>query len=148
MNILDEGEMDASELIDDYIASLTDWRGVTLSSIRKIIHDADPEIVEEWKWRGTPIWSHDGIICLAKAFKNKVKLTFFEGASLPDPDKFFNAELEGKQWRALDLYEGDQINENSLKTLIRAAVAHRHAGTKTAVKTRTVRGGAEKKPAK
>jgi hypothetical protein len=147
VNIPDEGEMNASELIDDYIAGLTDWRGVTLSSIRKIIHDADPEIVEEWKWRGTPIWSHDGIICLAKAFKNKVKLTFFEGASLPDPDKFFNAELEGKQWRALDLYKGDQIDEKSLRILVHAAVAHRHTGAETAVKTRTVRGSVEKKPA-
>ena len=140
--------MNAGELIDGLIANLTDWRGATFSSVRKIIHDADPEIVEEWKWRGTPVWSHDGIICLAKPFKDKVKLTFSEGASLPDPDKLFNAELEGKQWRAIDLYKGDQINEDSLRVLVRAAVAHRQAGAKTAVKSRTGRGSAEKKPTK
>ena len=89
--------MNESELIDDLIANLTDWRGTTLAHIRRIIHDADPEIVEEWKWRGTPVWSHDGIVCLAKAFKDKVKLTFYPGAHLADPDKLFNNGLEGKQ---------------------------------------------------
>ena len=88
--------MNASDLIDDLIAKLTDWRGVTFTNIRKIIRGADPEIVEEWKWMGTPVWSHDGIVCIANAFKDKVKLTFYEGASLPDPDKLFNNGLEGK----------------------------------------------------
>jgi hypothetical protein len=87
--------MNASKLIDDLVAKLPDWRGTTFAQIRKVVRDADPEIVEEWKWRGTPVWSHNGIVCLANAFKNKVKLTFYEGASLADPDKLFNSELEG-----------------------------------------------------
>jgi len=115
--------MNATELIDAYIAKLPDWRGSMLARVRKLIHDADPEVVEEWKWRGTPVWSHDGIICLAKAFKNKVKLTFYDGASLPDPDKVFNAELDGNKWRALDIHQGDKISEPALTTLVIAAVA-------------------------
>jgi hypothetical protein len=114
--------MDPSELIDDLIANLTDWRGTVFANIRKIIREADPEITEEWKWKGTPVWSHNGIVCLAKAFKDKVKLTFYSGASLPDPDKLFNNELEGNKWRAIDIFNGDKINSNSLKTLVRAAV--------------------------
>jgi hypothetical protein len=114
--------MDPSELIDDLITNLTDWRGTVFAKIRKIIREADPEITEEWKWKGTPVWSHNGIVCLAKAFKDKVKLTFYSGASLPDPDKLFNNELGGNKWRAIDIFNGDKINSNSLKTLVRAAV--------------------------
>ena len=114
--------MNASEQIDAYIAGLTDWRGQTVADLRRIIHEADPEIVEEWKWKGNPVFSDHGIICVIGAFKDKVKLTFYEGACLPDPGSFFNCELGGKQWRATDLREGDQINESSLKALVRAGV--------------------------
>ena len=116
--------MKPSEQVDQLIAGLNDWRGKMLATLRNIIHDADPEIIEEWKWMGTPCWSHDGLICVANAHKNKVKLTFSQGASLPDPDKLFNAGLEGNRWRAIDLYEGDKIKELSLKVLINSAVAH------------------------
>ena len=122
--------MNATESIDEYISSITDWRGATLASIRKIVRDADPKIVEEWKWRGTPVWSHDGIVCLAKAFKDKVKLTFNLGAHLADPDKLFNSELEGNQWRAIDIYNDDKVNESALKALIRSAVDYNHAKVK------------------
>jgi hypothetical protein len=128
--------MDASELIDDLIARLPDWRGVTFARIRKTIREADPEIVEELKWRGTPVWSHGGIVCLAKAFKDKVKLTFPEGASLADPDKLFNSELEGKKWRAIDYYKDDKVRERELTSLVRAAVAHNLAKVKTGTKAR------------
>ncbi len=114
--------MNPSERIDQLIAGLTDWRGKTLATIRKSILAADREIIEEWKWMGSPVWSHNGIIAVGNAHKDKVKLTFSHGASLPDPDKLFNAGLEGKVWRAIDLFEGDKINERALKTLIRAAV--------------------------
>lgn len=116
--------MKPSEQIDKLIAGLNDWRGKTLADIRKIILEANPEILEEWKWMGTPCWYYDGLICLANAHKNKIKLTFYQGASLPDPDKLFNAGLEGKRWRSIDLYEGDKINESALKSLIRSAVEH------------------------
>jgi hypothetical protein len=122
--------MDPSEIIDKQIAALTDWRGRTLANVRKIIHDADPGIIEELKWKGHPCWSHDGIICVATPLKEKIKLTFIQGASLPDPDKLFNAGLEGKKWRAIDLHEGDRINESALKNIIRAAAAHNRAGLK------------------
>jgi hypothetical protein len=112
----------ASALIDEMIAKLTDWRGKTLASVRKSILEADPEIIEEWKWMGSPVWSRDGIIAVGNAHKDKVKLTFAHGASLPDPDKVFNAGLGGNQWRAIDLFEGDKINERALKNLIRAAI--------------------------
>ncbi len=112
----------ASALIDEMIAELTDWRGKTFASIRKNILEADPEIVEEWKWMGSPVWSHDGMIAVGNAHKDKVKLTFSHGASLPDPDKLFNAGLGGNAWRAIDLFEGDKINERALKILVRAAV--------------------------
>ena len=115
--------MKPSELIDKQIADLADWRGKLLANLRKVIHDADPEIIEEWKWMGSPCWSHDGLICVGNAHKDKVKLTFSQGASLPDPDKLFNAGLDGNQWRAIDLYQGDRVNERALKNLIRAAVA-------------------------
>jgi hypothetical protein len=109
--------------IDEKIKELGDWRGKTLAKVREIIHEADPEIIEEWKWMGSPCWSHDGLICVGNAHKDKVKLTFSQGASLPDPDKLFNAGLDGNQWRAIDLYQGDRVNERALKNLIRAAVA-------------------------
>jgi hypothetical protein len=114
--------MNPSERIDELIAGLTDWRGKTFAGIRASILEADREIVEEWKWMGSPVWSRDGIIAVGNAHKDKVKLTFSHGASLPDPDKLFNNGLGGKVWRAIDLFVGDKINERALKTLIRAAV--------------------------
>ncbi len=114
--------MNPSERIDRLIANLTDWRGKTFASIRKSILEADREIIEEWKWMGSPVWSRDGIIAVANAHKGKVKLTFAHGASFPDPDKLFNAGLEGNARRAIDFFEGDKINERALKNLIRAAV--------------------------
>jgi hypothetical protein len=114
--------MNPSERIDQLIAELTDWRGKTFASIRKCILAADREIIEEWKWRGSPVWSRDGMIAVANAHKDKVKLTFSHGARLPDPDKLFNAGLEGGTWRAIDFFEGDKINERALKGLVRAAV--------------------------
>ena len=114
--------MNPSERIDQLIAKLTDWRGKTFASIRKSILEADREIIEEWKWMGSPVWSRDGIIAVANAHKGKVKLTFAHGARLPDPDKLFNAGLEGNARRAIDFFEGDKINERALKNLVRAAV--------------------------
>src|SRR5580698_9163822 len=114
--------MNPSERIDQMIAELTDWRGKTFASVRKSILEADKEIVEEWKWMGSPVWYRDGIIAVANAHKGKVKLTFAYGASLPDPDKLFNASLEGDARRAIDYFEGDKVNEHALKTLVRAAV--------------------------
>ena len=114
--------MNSSQHIDKLIAELTDWRGKTFAGIRKAILEADREIIEEWKWMGSPVWSRDGIIVLANGHKDKVKLTFSHGASLPDPDKLFNAGLGGKMWRAIDIFEGDKINERALKNLVRAAV--------------------------
>ncbi len=116
--------MNPSERIDQLIAELTDWRGKTLASIRKSFLEADREIIEEWKWMGSPVWSHDGMIAVANAHKDKVKVTFSQGARLPDPDKLFNAGLEGKVWRAIDLFEGDKIDQRALKNLVRAAVAY------------------------
>jgi hypothetical protein len=114
--------MNPSERIDQLIAGLTDWRGKTLASVRKSILGADREIIEEWKWMGSPVWSREGIIAVGNAHKDKVKLTFAHGASLPDPDKLFNAGLGGNQWRAIDIFEGDKINARALKDLVRAAV--------------------------
>ncbi len=116
--------MNPTEEIDSLIAGLTDWRGPMLTRLRQLIHEADPEVVEEWKYMGAPVWSHDGCIAVGGAFKTAIKLGFLYGASLPDPDKLFNDELSGKQRRAIKFYEGDSINEESLKTLIRSAVAH------------------------
>jgi hypothetical protein len=130
MNLSGGIAMSASEQIDELIAGLSDWRGETLASLRRIIHEADPEIVEEWKWKGAPVFSDHGIVCVANAFKNKVKLTFYEGASLPDPDKLFNSGLDGKQWRTIDLYEGDQVNESSLKVLVQSGVDFNKAKAK------------------
>ena len=114
--------MNPSQRIDELIARLTDWRGKTLASIRKSILEADREIIEEWKWMGSPVWSRDGIIAVGNAHKDKVKLTFSHGASLPDPETLFNAGLEGGVWRAIDFFEGDKIHERALKNLVRAAV--------------------------
>src|ERR1700745_2075468 len=114
--------MNASENIDPMIEELTDWRGKTFASMRKAILAADREIVEEWKWMGSPVWSRDGMIAVANAHKGKVKLTFAHGARLPDPDELFNAGLEGNARRAIDLFEGDKINERALKNLVRAAI--------------------------
>lgn len=111
-----------SELIDDRIAELTDWRGITLSRLRALIRKADPKVVEEWKWN-VPVWSHDGIICTGETYKSVVKLTFPKGASVEDPSKLFNSSLEGNTRRAIDFREGDKIDEKALKALIRAAVA-------------------------
>jgi hypothetical protein len=116
--------MNPSERIDELIAGLTDWRGKTLASIRKTILEADREIIEEWKWMGSPVWSRDGIIAVGNAHKEKVKLTFAHGAQLADPDKLFNAGLDGNAYRAIDLFEGDQINERALKNLVRAAIEY------------------------
>lgn len=113
----------ASELIDQRIAELGDWRGETLSKMRELIKEADPDVVEEWKWRGTPVWEHDGILCTGESYKSVVKLTFFKGASLQDPAKLFNASLDGNARRAIDIHEGEEIDADAFKTLIRAAVA-------------------------
>jgi hypothetical protein len=112
-----------SRLIDARIKELDDWRGKTLSYVRALIKRADPEVVEEWKWRGVPVWSHDGIICTGETYKSVVKLTFAKGASLKDPSGLFNSSLEGNVRRAIDFHEGDEIDEDAFKTLIRAAAA-------------------------
>ena len=112
----------ASRLIDERIQDLTDWRGEMLSRLRGVIHQADPEVVEEWKW-GIPVWSHDGLICTGETYKSAVKMTFAKGASLDDPSGLFNSSLEGRVRRAIDFREGETVNEKALKTLIRAAVA-------------------------
>ena len=112
-----------SQLIDARIRELGDWRGETLARVRMLIKQADPAVVEEWKWRGVPVWSHAGIICTGETYKNVVKMTFAKGASLEDPSGLFNASLEGNTRRAIDLHEGDTIDEDALKELIRAAVA-------------------------
>jgi hypothetical protein len=113
----------ASALIDEKIKELGDWRGKMLAKVRAIIHAADPEIVEEWKWMGTPVWSHDGIVCTGESYKKVVKMTFAKGAALKDPSGLFNSSLDGNVRRAIDIHEGDNINESALKDLIRAAVA-------------------------
>ena len=112
-----------SELIDARIEELGDWRGEMLGRLRSLVREADPEVVEEWKWRGVPVWSHAGIICTGETYKNAVKMTFAKGASLADPSGLFNASLEGNTRRAIDFHEGDTIDEKALKALIRAAVA-------------------------
>jgi hypothetical protein len=119
----DAGGASASELIDARIAELGDWRGETLARIRRIIREADPEVVEEWKWRGVPVWSHAGIVCTGETYRNVVKMTFAKGASLDDPSRLFNSSLEGNTRRAIDVHEGERIDEKALKALFRAAVA-------------------------
>ena len=112
-----------SRLIDGRIKELDDWRGAMLSRLRGLIKEADPDVVEEWKWRGVPVWEHDGIICTGETYKSVVKLTFHKGAQLKDPKKLFNASLEGNAWRAIDVREGDKIDKAAFKALIREAVA-------------------------
>jgi hypothetical protein len=125
----------ASALIDGKIRKLGDWRGKTLAKVREIIQQADPEIVEEWKWMGTPVWSHGGIVCTGETYKNVVKMTFARGAALNDPSGLFNSSLEGNVRRAIDIREGDKINESALKDLIRAAVALNLAAVTLKVKS-------------
>ena len=120
----------ASELIDKRIAELGDWRGKTLNRMRKLIKEADPDVVEEWKWMGTPVWSHDGIICTGESYKSIVKLTFLKGASLKDPAKLFNSSLDGNVRRAIDIHEGEEVDAGAFKALIRAAVALNTSGGK------------------
>jgi hypothetical protein len=122
--------MNPSERIDHLIAKLTDFRGETLAGIRKTILEADREIIEEWKWMGSPVWSRDGIIAVASVLKDKVKLTFAHGAQLPDPDKVFNAGLGGNAWRAIDLFKGDKVNRRGLKNLIRDAIVYNQSKSK------------------
>ena len=124
----------ASQLIDQRIAELGDWRGKTLARMRKLILAADPGVVEEWKWMGTPVWSHDGIICTGESYKQVVKLTFAKGASLKDPGRLFNSSLEGSTRRAIDIRDGEVVDEAAFKTLIRQAVAFNSAGKTKAVK--------------
>ena len=129
--------MSPSERIDQLIAGLTDWRGKTFASLRRAILAADREIVEEWKWMGSPVWSRDGMIAVANAHKGKVKLTFAHGASLPDPDGLFNAGLEGNARRAIDVFEGDAIDESALTNLVRAAIEHNRTKLKKNARAKT-----------
>ncbi|MBU8976419.1 MULTISPECIES: DUF1801 domain-containing protein [unclassified Lysobacter] len=129
------GEGDASQLIDARINELDDWRGKTLARVRKLIRQADPEVVEEWKWRGVPVWSHAGIICTGETYKNYVKMTFAKGASLDDPAGLFNSSLDGNTRRAIDIHEDDEIDEAALKALIKAAVALNASGKAKAKST-------------
>ena len=129
---------DASALIDERIKELGDWRGKTLAKVRQIIHQADPEIIEEWKWR-TPVWSRNGIVCTGEAYKHSVKMTFAKGAGLKDPTGLFNSSLEGKVRRAIDLYEGDKVDVEAFKDLIRSAVALNLKGIKSKPKPRSDR---------
>jgi len=126
----------ASKLINAKIAQLGDWRGDTLARMRALIREADPDVVEEWKWRGTPVWSHDGGICTGESYKSIVKLTFFKGASLKDPAKLFNSSLDGNVRRAIDIHEGEEIDANAFKALIRTAVALNISGGKKSTKLR------------
>jgi len=126
----------ASQLIDEKIRELGDWRGRMLARVRGIIHEADPEVVEEWKWMGTPVWSHGGIVCTGETYKKVVKMTFAKGAALKDPRGLFNSSLEGNVRRAIDIHEGEQVDEAALKELIRAAVALNLQGKKKKTKAR------------
>jgi hypothetical protein len=128
----------ASELISKRIAELADWRGETLSRMRKLIKQADPDVVEEWKWLGTPVWSHDGIICTGESYKSIVKLTFAKGASLRDPARLFNSSLEGNTRRAIDIHEGVEVDESAFKALVRQAVSLNSSGkSKSSKKARS-----------
>ena len=122
---------DASRLIDERIAELGDWRGETLAKMRALIKQVDPDVLEEWKWMGTPVWSHDGGICTGETYKAAVKLTFFKGASLKDPAKLFNSSLEGNTRRAIDIHEGEKIDTKAFKALIKAAIDLNTSGAKT-----------------
>ena len=121
-NARSKGGESPSALIDARIEDLGDWRGEMLGRLRALVKDADPEVVEEWKWRGVPVWTHDGLICTGETYRNVVKMTFFKGASLKDPSRLFNASLDGNARRAIDLHEGEKIDEEALKALVRAAV--------------------------
>jgi hypothetical protein len=137
-----------AQKIDELISELDDWRHDTFSEIRRIIRDADPEVVEEWKWMGTPVWYHNGIIACANPLKGKVKLTFQQGARLPDPKKLFNASLDGNQRRAIDFFEKDKINKGALKALVLAAISYnRDASKKSESKSKTSRRKAGRKSA-
>ena len=141
--------MTPSERIDALIAGITDWRGKTFAAVRKTILEADKEIIEEWKWMGSPVWSRDGIIAVANAHKGKVKLTFMYGAKLADPDKLFNAGLEGNARRAIDFLEGDKVNAKALKELIRDAIAYNQSRLKKSpAKKKAAAGGKAKKARK
>ena len=120
-----------SQMIDDRIEELSDWRGDLLSKLRTLIRQTDPEVLEEWKWRGTPVWSHDGMICTGETYKNAVKITFAKGASLDDPSHVFNASLDGNARRAIDFHEGDEVNSAAFTSLFRAAIALNQAGRNT-----------------
>ena len=127
-------KLDPSQLISKRIAELGDWRGVTLARMRKLIHQADLKVVETWKWRGVPVWEHDGILCTGESYKSIIKLTFAKGAALKDPAKLFNSSLEGNARRAIDIHEGEKVNESAFKALIRAAVALNSSGAKKSTK--------------
>ena len=131
-----EASESPSRLIDARIAELGDWRGALLARLRALIREADPDVVEEWKWRGVPVWSHDGILCTGETYRNVVKMTFAHGAALQDPARLFNASLEGGTRRAIDFHEGATIDEAALKALLRAAVALNAAKSKAKTKTR------------
>jgi len=127
----------ASELISNRIAELGDWRGETLSRMRKLIKETEPDVVEEWKWMGTPIWSHDGIICTGESYKSVVKLTFAKGASLKDPARLFNSSLDGNTRRAIDIHEGEELDESAFKALVRQAVALNSSKSKPSKKAKS-----------
>ncbi len=129
-------ELNPSERIDQMIANTPDWRGAAIAQVRAIMHAADPEIVEEWKWMGSPVFSHGGIVCVITLLKNKVKLTFSEGARLADPDRLFNAGLDGNKWRAIDICERDAIDESGLKALVRTGVEYNLAKAEAARQAR------------
>jgi hypothetical protein len=137
----------AASLISARIAELGDWRGATLARMRELIHAADPAVVEEWKWMGTPVWSHDGILCTGESYKQVVKLTFAHGASLADPKRLFNASLDGNMRRAIDIREGEQVDATAFKALVRAAIAHNAArkAKKAASKQAATKASATKK---
>jgi hypothetical protein len=140
---------DASQKISERIAELGDWRGETLKRIRKLIHDAVPDVVEEWKWMGTPVWSRDGILCTGESYKDKIKLTFAKGASLKDPKRLFNSSLDGNVRRALDIFEGQKVDEAAFKKLVQDAVAQNSAKkVKKIPKKKAKKKPAKKKPAK
>jgi len=127
----------ASELISERIAELGDWRGETLSRMRQLIKEADPDVVEEWKWMGTPVWSHDGIICTGESYKSVVKLTFSKGASLKDPARLFNSSLDGNARRAIDIHEGEEVDASAFKALIRQAVSLNSSKSKPSKKAKS-----------
>ena len=129
-------ETSVSALIDQRIATLTDWRGEALRQVREWIHEADPDVIEEWKWMGTPVWSHAGVLCTGESYKDKIKLTFLRGAALPDPSGLFNASLDGNARRAIDIHQDGQLDATAFKALILAAIAHNCTGKRGSNKSR------------